>query len=62
MGYHSPPMPSTTDPLGTRILAWTARLSLSLKLSLAFALVLLIGVLGLGVYANHLAKEQAIRA
>jgi|GEM_PF-489239 len=55
-------MPSTTDPLGTRILAWTARLSLSLKLSLAFALVLLIGVLGLGVYANHLAKEQAIRA
>jgi C4-dicarboxylate-specific signal transduction histidine kinase len=62
MVYHSGLMPFPIQNLPTRMDSWMTRLSLSLKLSLAFALVLLVGALGLGIYANNLAKEQAIRA
>jgi C4-dicarboxylate-specific signal transduction histidine kinase len=40
--------------------AWTATLPLSMKLSVAFAATLLLGVLGLAVFAHQRARKQAI--
>lgn len=54
-------MPLNFHSIRMHLAARTARLSISMKLSIAFAAVLLMGVLGLGLFTNHRAREQAIR-
>jgi C4-dicarboxylate-specific signal transduction histidine kinase len=54
-------MPLNFHSIRMHLAARTARFSISMKLSIAFAAVLLLGVLGLGIFTNHRAREQAIR-
>lgn len=54
-------MPLNFHSIRMHLAARAARLSISMKLSIAFAAVLLMGVLGLGIFTHHRAREQAIR-
>ena len=54
-------MSSRLSSIRTFFVARSATLSVSLKLSSAFAAVLLLGVLGMGIYSNQRARQQAIQ-
>ena len=59
--YTSPAMHRSLRSIPAFLSARVATLSVSLKLGFAFAAVLLLGVLGMGIYSNQRARQQAIR-
>jgi len=59
--YTASTMHNKAGSIRTALAARLATLPLSIKLSTAFAVALLLGVLGMGIYSNQRARQQAIR-